>query len=72
MEFGGGYMLGMRRPAPSSELLHRPHSKIPKQDSLSIYEATLEKLRAGSRIAWARPQPMEGVKKETTNNSLDE
>ncbi|GMQ09853.1 hypothetical protein CsSME_00053093 [Camellia sinensis var. sinensis] len=41
-------MLGRVRP-PSSSSLERPPSKIIKDDSLSIYEATLVKLRPGSR-----------------------
>ncbi|CAL5440864.1 unnamed protein product [Camellia sinensis] len=41
-------MLGRVRP-PSSSSLERPPSKIIKDDSLSIYEATLVKLRHGSQ-----------------------
>ncbi|XAR67927.1 hypothetical protein NMG60_11002869 [Bertholletia excelsa] len=47
-------MLGRVRPSPSSLEcleLERPATKIIKDDSLSIYEATLAKLREGSRRA---------------------
>ncbi|PIA25182.1 hypothetical protein AQUCO_12300016v1 [Aquilegia coerulea] len=47
-------MLGRVRASPSSLEsleLERPSSKLIKGDALSIYEATLEKLRLGSRRA---------------------
>jgi len=47
MEFGGFNMLGVKRRPPST-CPDRPQSKLTKDDALSIYESTLQKLRAGS------------------------
>ncbi|KAJ0969115.1 hypothetical protein J5N97_021992 [Dioscorea zingiberensis] len=43
----------MRRRTPMDHLeLERASTKMPKEDALSIYELTLEKLRQGSRRAF--------------------
>lgn len=43
-------MLGVKR-RPSSACPDRPQSKLTKDDPLSIYECTLQKLRAGSGLS---------------------
>ncbi|KAA8542168.1 hypothetical protein F0562_023320 [Nyssa sinensis] len=57
-------MLGRVRPSSTSpECLERQPSKITKDDSLSIYETTLMKLKQGSRRDLS-PQPEDSVKPE--------
>ncbi|KAG1358898.1 hypothetical protein COCNU_08G003440 [Cocos nucifera] len=56
-------MLGTRRRSPLHHVeSERSPSKLPKNDALSIYEATLQKLRHGSHRAFA--SPIEGKKCE--------
>ncbi|XP_042497282.1 uncharacterized protein LOC122076065 [Macadamia integrifolia] len=62
-------MLGRVRASPlDCSDLERPSPKISKNDALSIYEATLEKLRLGSRRALGSSS-MKAMKIEAPSSS---
>ncbi|XP_043706679.1 uncharacterized protein LOC122656262 [Telopea speciosissima] len=63
-------MLGRVRASPvDCSDLERPSPKITKNDALSIYEATLEKLRLGSRRALGSSS-MKAMEIEVPSSSL--
>ncbi|KDP30969.1 hypothetical protein JCGZ_11345 [Jatropha curcas] len=63
-------MFGRLRPSSSSlDTLERPPSKIFKDDTLSIYEATLMKLKLGSQRDLTSPSEEEAVDMESYCNT---